>query len=106
MIGSQYLVDNYSLSTSIGFHSESSSGSSSKISWSNNDVFIAGISEQSPSFDAPNAPSGLRPLPQVQEEASAIKELSTNAKTILNEKFTVERFSAIYSPLEITIPCI
>lgn len=54
-------------------------------------ALIAGLSEKSPSFNAPNAPLNLAPLPQVITEVSDVTQQVDSAVELLNEEFTSER---------------
>ncbi|WP_292796877.1 CHAT domain-containing protein [Nostoc sp. NMS7] len=53
-------------------------------------ALIAGLSKISPSFNALNAPEGLKALLKVKEEVEDVKKQTTYSKVLLNEKFTSE----------------
>nr|WP_230967544.1 CHAT domain-containing protein [Nostoc commune] len=53
-------------------------------------ALIAGLSKISPSFNALNAPEGLKALLRVKEEVEDVKKQTTSSKVLLNEKFTSE----------------
>ena len=87
--GDRYLIETYSLSTSLGKMRVPKAMPPSGLK-----TLIAGLSQASPSFTDPIVPSGLAPLPQVNEEVAAIKEYSAGHFTLLNETFTTRSFQA------------
>ncbi|MBD2491220.1 CHAT domain-containing protein [Aulosira sp. FACHB-615] len=81
--GNSYLITHYAITYTMG----------SKIQFpkfldsSQLRALVAGISKESPSFSAANAPEGLKPLPGVEAEIASIKEEITSTKILLNEQF-------------------
>lgn len=51
-------------------------------------ALIAGLSKFSPSFNALNAPEGLKALLRVKQEVEDVKKQTTSSTVLLNEKFT------------------
>uniref|UniRef100_A0A8J7DE70 CHAT domain-containing protein n=1 Tax=Desmonostoc muscorum LEGE 12446 TaxID=1828758 RepID=A0A8J7DE70_DESMC len=81
--GKDYLIEHYSIADTLG-----SKVRPPKVLAQNQlRALIAGISKESPSFYAPNAPKGLKALPGVEVEIANIKKEITSSKVLLNEKF-------------------
>jgi len=86
--GENYLLQNYSISVTLG----SQVRPPQALKPEQLVALIAGLSKQSPSFNSPNAPSNLEPLPEVETEVADVKESVSSSRELLNEKFTSERF--------------
>lgn len=56
----------------------------------NSNALFAGLSEQAPSFSEPLAPVGIRPLPETEFEAAALKRY-LRSKVLLDSNFTAEQ---------------
>ncbi|MGL5925109.1 CHAT domain-containing protein, partial [Chroococcidiopsis sp.] len=86
--GQNYLVKQYGISVALG----SQLRQPQALQKEQLKALIAGLSEKSPSFTAPNAPPNLTPLPEVVEEVADVKANTVAAVELLNEKFTSDRF--------------
>jgi len=86
--GQNYLVKNYSTSVALS----SQVPQPKALQRDRLKALIAGISQVSPSFAAPNAPSNLTPLPDVETEVTEIKENTVASVELLNKNFTTDRF--------------
>ncbi|OWY63784.1 hypothetical protein B7486_51040 [cyanobacterium TDX16] len=86
--GQNYLLKQYSISVALGSQLRQPQALQKKQL----KALIAGLSEKSPSFAAPNAPPNLTPLPEVAEEVADVKANTTAAVELLNEQFTSDRF--------------
>jgi CHAT domain-containing protein len=86
--GQNYLIKQYGISVALG----SQLRQPQALQKERLKALIAGLSEQSPSFAAPNAPPNLTPLPEVTEEVADVKANTTAAVELLNEQFTSDRF--------------
>ncbi|MBE9016110.1 CHAT domain-containing protein [Chroococcidiopsidales cyanobacterium LEGE 13417] len=86
--GQNYLVKQYGISVALG----SQLRQPQALQKERLKALIAGLSEKSPSFAAPNAPPNLTPLPEVAEEVADVKANTTAAVELLNEQFTSDRF--------------
>ena len=86
--GENYLLTQYSISVTLG----SQLRQPLALQLGQLRALIAGISKKSPSFNAPNAPRDLAPLPEVENEVADIKENTISTVELLNEKFTSDRF--------------
>jgi CHAT domain-containing protein len=86
--GQNYLLKQYSISVALG----SQLRQPQALQKEQLKALIAGLSEKSPSFAAPNAPPNLTPLPEVAEEVADVKANTTAAVELLNEQFTSDRF--------------
>ena len=88
--GDRFLLETYSLSTSLG----SELRSPKAIPRNRLNTLIAALSEAGPSFNDPNAPQALAPLPQVDAEVTAISDHTASTRALLNTQFTTQRFQA------------
>ncbi|PSB42044.1 hypothetical protein C7B80_28790 [Cyanosarcina cf. burmensis CCALA 770] len=86
--GQNYLLKQYSISVALG----SQLRQPQALQKERLKALIAGLSEKSPSFAAPNAPPNLTPLPEVAEEVADVKANTVAAVELLNEQFTSDRF--------------
>jgi CHAT domain-containing protein len=82
--GKDYLIERYAITGTLGSRMQPPKLLTSKQLRA---LFAAGLSKISPSFDAPNAPKGLKALPGVEVEIANIKEIITSSKVLLNEEF-------------------
>lgn len=87
--GQDYLIRHYDLSVALGSHLQQPQ----RLKRDEMRTLIAGLSQSSPSFSAPNAPPNLAALPQVMEEVADIGQ-HVKAEKLLNEDFTIERLQA------------
>lgn len=86
--GQNYLLERYSLSVALG----SQLRQPQALPKEQLKALIAGLSKKSPSFEAPNAPPNLTPLPEVTTEVADIKANTVAAVELLNEEFTTKSF--------------
>ena len=86
--GQNYLVKQYGISVALG----SQLRQPQALQKERLKALIAGLSEESPSFTAPNAPPNLTSLPEVAEEVADVKANTVAAVELLNEQFTSDRF--------------
>lgn len=89
--GESYLLEHYSTSLTLG----SQIRPPQILEPGNLKVLLAGLSKVSPSFQLPEVPSGLQPLPDVQAEIQQIKAVATEDKELLNQVFTRQRFQEL-----------
>ncbi len=82
--GKNYLIERYGITGTLGSRMQPPKLLTPKQLRA---LFAAGLSKISPSFDAPNAPKGLKALPGVEVEIANIKEIITSSKVLLNEEF-------------------
>lgn len=81
--GKNYLIERYGITGTLGSRMQPPK----LLKQEQLKAFIAGISEISPSFYAPNAPKGLKVLPGVEVEIANVKKGITSSKVLLNEDF-------------------
>ncbi len=86
--GENYLSKNYSIATTVGSRIRPPKA----LGKEQLKALIAGLSKPSPSFNAPNAPQGLKPLPQAEQEALDVRQQTKGSAKLLNESFTSEKF--------------
>lgn len=86
--GQNYLVEHYSIALTLGAQLRQPQA----LKPNQMKALIAGISEKSPSFQDPNAPVNLAPLPEVKTEVADVKANTVSSIELLNEAFTKERF--------------
>ncbi len=86
--GKDYLIQHYSIATTSGSRIRPPKFLTEKQL----KALIAGLSKTSPSFNAPNAPQDLKPLPEVVKEAFDVKQQTRESTKLLNEDFTSLRF--------------
>jgi len=84
--GKDYLVKQYSISETTGVEMETPK----KLNPSKMRTLIAALSQASPSFKAPNAPSGLFPLSKALGEVKAVKA-AVSSEELIDQAFTAER---------------
>ena len=85
--GQKYLIEQYSVALTLGAQLRQPQA----LKQSQMKALIAGISEKSPSFQDPNAPVNLTPLPEVKTEVADVKANTVSSIELLNEAFTRER---------------
>ena len=88
--GQQYLIEQYSVTNALNTQLQPIQTQRLKEL----DVLFAGLSEDSPSFKNPNAPSGLDALPEVKDEFDNVAKFSNQITHLLNSKFTTDRFQS------------
>ncbi|RCJ40577.1 hypothetical protein A6770_37890 [Nostoc minutum NIES-26] len=82
--GKNYLLERYGITGTLGSRVQQP-----KLLKQNQlRAFIAGVSKVGPSFFAPNAPKGLKALPEVEVEIANVKQGMSSSKVLLNEEFT------------------
>lgn len=86
--GQNFLLQHYSISLTLG----SQLRQPKLLEKEQLKVIFAGLSQVSPSFDDPNAPVDLSPLPDTITEAANVKKFAPSFLELLDEKFTTERF--------------
>ena len=96
--GQKYLFENYSIAMALG-----SQLREPKAMLPGQRALIAGLSKVSPSFEAPKAPKGLLPLPEVETEVEDIKKNIKSTVELLNDKFTSERFQQEFTESDFPI---
>ncbi len=84
--GQSYLLQNYNVANTLGSQLRQPKALGSRKLR----ALIAGLSEKSPSFQDPNAPKNLTPLPEVEREIVSV-EKNTRSTVLLNEGFTRDR---------------
>jgi CHAT domain-containing protein len=89
--GQSYLLEDYSIALTLG----SQIRPPQSLAPRNLKVLLAGLSQESPSFQSPQVPPGLQPLPAVQVEISQIQQVATRDKELLNQAFTHQRFQTL-----------
>ena len=82
--GKEYLIERYSIATNLGRLQAPKATNPEQLK-----LLIAGISQASPSLDAPQVPSGLDILAETEEETALIRS-SIRASTLLNNSFTAD----------------
>jgi len=85
--GTDYLLKDYNISVVLGGQVRPPQ----RIQLDSAKALIAGLSQSSPSFTAPNVPQGLLPLPEVESEVQAIAQIMNSPTELLNQTFTTER---------------
>lgn len=96
--GQKYLFENYSIAMALG-----SQLREPKAMPPGQRALIAGLSKVSPTFEAPKAPKGLLPLPEVETEVEDIKKNLSSTVELLNDKFTSERFQQEFTESDFPI---
>ncbi|MGG6265490.1 CHAT domain-containing protein [Leptolyngbya sp. AN03gr2] len=86
--GESYLIERYSVSTIPGAQMRSPQPIGNKQLR----ALIAGLSQRSPSLNAPGSPPRLLPLPQVKEEVEQIRQSIPNSVVLLDRAFTSRQF--------------
>ena len=81
--GQQYLAATHLLSNSLQLRQSVMPSASSS-------ALFAGLSERAPSFSEPLAPIGIRPLPETEFEAAALKRY-LRSKVLLDSDFTAKQ---------------
>ncbi|MCC5612326.1 CHAT domain-containing protein [Nostoc sp. CHAB 5834] len=81
--GKDYLIERYGITGTLGSRVQHPKF----LTWKQSKVLIAGLSKKSPSFNASNAPKGLKALPGVEVEIANIKKEIYFSKVFLNEEF-------------------
>lgn len=81
--GKDYLIERYGITGTLGSRVQHPK----ILTWKQSKVLIAGLSKKSPSFNASNAPKGLKALPGVEVEIANIKKEIYFSKVFLNEEF-------------------
>lgn len=84
--GESYLIERYRLSTLLPASLPTAHARTLTT------ALVAGLSEVAPSFALENAPTGIGPLPQVNQEIAAA-QASVEASVLLNSAFTAARAS-------------
>lgn len=82
--GKEYLIERYGIATNLGRLQAPKATNPAQLK-----LLIAGISQASPSLDAPQVPSGLGILAETEEETALIRS-SIRASTLLNNSFTAD----------------
>lgn len=91
--GEDYLIRHYSLAVALGAQLQPPQQSTQQELR----ALVGGLSQRSPSFDAPRAPRGLEPLPQTREEVASVEENIEVVATLLDQGFTTGRLQAALS---------
>lgn len=97
--GQDYLIKQYSVTETLG----SRIRPPKSLAQEQLKALIAGLSKTSPSFNDPNAPKGVKALPEVEAEVRDIKKQTKQALSLLNEKFTSERFEREFTTADFPI---
>ena len=85
--GEKYLIEDYSVSVALNGQLRQPKPLSPK----DIKVLLAGLSEDSPSYQAPDAPQNLSALPEIEAELSAIAAKANSSVLLLNRDFTRDR---------------
>lgn len=85
--GTDYLLKNYNISVVLGGQVRPPQ----RMQIRSAKALIAGLSQSSPSFKAPNVPQDLIPLPEVESEVRAIARTVDSPTALLNQSFTTEQ---------------
>lgn len=88
--GQNYLIEQYSVTNALNTQLQPIQSQRLKEL----DVLFAGLSEDSPSFNSPNAPSDLDALPEVKDELDSVAKFSNQITSLLNSEFTTDRFQS------------
>lgn len=91
--GQTYLIQKYNVKTAL----ETNLRQIQTAELAQTDVLFAGLSETSPSFNQPNVPRNLHPLPEVEDELAGVKASSNLQTSLLNHTFTTDRLEAALS---------
>lgn len=92
--GQDYLIKNYSIQ--IALNTQLRQAQPTRLEKIN--VLFAGLSEVSPSFNQPNVPRNLNPLPEVQQELEEVSQTSNLLSSLLNAEFTADRLQTAINP--------
>ena len=92
--GQNYLIENYSIQTALSTKLRQIQPTALEQI----NVLFAGLSDPAPSFEQPNVPSGLSPLPEVQQELEGVSQASNSLSSLLNHKFTTDRLQTAINP--------
>lgn len=87
--GKDYLFQHYSSSETLGSRVRQPQA----LPQEHSTALIGGISTFAPSFYDPNAPEGLKPLPDVEAEIADVKKQTNFSVGLLNKEFNTKRFS-------------
>ncbi|UJB72942.1 CHAT domain-containing protein (plasmid) [Acaryochloris sp. 'Moss Beach'] len=85
--GQGYLIQNYSVTNSLNTYLQTSQ----PRSIDSLKVLFAGLSQDAPSLNKPNVPSGLPALPEVEDELREVQKLSQKVTSLINSDFTTDR---------------
>jgi len=91
--GEDYLIRRYSLAVALGAQLQPPR----RLASQDLRALVGGLSQRSPSFDAPSAPRGLEPLPQTREEVASVRETVDVVETLLDQAFTTNRLQTALS---------
>jgi len=97
--GEDYLIRHYNLAVALGAQLQPPR----RLASQDLRALVGGLSQRSPSFDAPRAPRGLEPLPQTREEVASVREAVDVVETLLDEAFTTGRLQAALSQVRYSI---
>ncbi|MHC0068520.1 CHAT domain-containing protein [Nostoc sp. UIC 10890] len=97
--GKDYLFQHYSSSETLG----SKVRQPRALSQEHSNALIGGISTFAPSFYDPDAPKGLKPLPDVEAEIANVKKQTNSSIGLLNKEFNTKRFSEELNKKDFTI---
>ncbi|NDJ26091.1 CHAT domain-containing protein [Nostoc sp. B(2019)] len=87
--GKDYLFQHYSSSETLGSRVRQPQA----LPQEHSTALIGGISTFAPSFYDPDAPEGLKPLPDVEAEIADVKKQTNFSVGLLNKEFNTKRFS-------------
>lgn len=85
--GQTYLIEKYPVQTALSVQLRQAQ--TRELSQMN--VLFAGLSDAAPSFNQPNVPSNLNPLPEVKAELEKVAKTSNLTSSLLNSEFTTDR---------------
>lgn len=85
--GQTYLIEKYSVQTALSVQLRQAQ--TKDLSQMN--VLFAGLSDSAPSFNQPNVPRNLNPLPEVEAELEGVAKASNLESSLLNHEFTTDR---------------
>lgn len=92
--GQNYLIEKYSVQTALSTKLRQIQPTTlERIN-----VLFAGLSESAPSFEQPNVPSNLSPLPEVKQELEGASQASNSLSSLLNHEFTADRLQTAINP--------
>ena len=92
--GKNYLIEKYSVKTALNTQlRQTQTRGLEQIN-----VLFAGLSDSAPSFNQPNVPSNLSPLPEVKQELEGITQASNSLSSLLNHEFTTDRLQTAINP--------
>ncbi|MDZ8066238.1 MAG: CHAT domain-containing protein [Nostoc sp. DedQUE08] len=97
--GKDYFLKQYSSSETLGSRMRQPQA----LPQEHSNALIGGISTFAPSYNDPDAPQGLHPLPDVEAEIADVKKQTTSSVGLINEEFNTKRLSQELSKKDFNI---